>query len=184
MTNMVVNVAGMWRCPSGRAFGCAGTTPIARFRHSASIPNARGGGGHFAASPTQSSKAVRELALVATAAPRRGWAFRPQLRPAGIDRHREAGPSAWPRHSAAPGRRSSSRTRPGSTGEGQTRPHPPSPLPTTGRTHLAGRIREGSTGAIHAAAFPIPARYTTLAIAVFHLISCLGAPSASSIGKV
>jgi hypothetical protein len=39
------------RYPSGRAFGCTGTTPAARFRHSASIANAKGGGGHFAASP-------------------------------------------------------------------------------------------------------------------------------------
>ena len=31
----------MGRCPSGRAFGCAGTTPAACFRHSASIANAR-----------------------------------------------------------------------------------------------------------------------------------------------
>ena len=39
------------RCPSGRALSCAGTTPAARFRHSASIANARGGGGHFTNSP-------------------------------------------------------------------------------------------------------------------------------------
>jgi hypothetical protein len=31
----------MGRCPSGRAFGCAGTTPAACFRHSAPIANAR-----------------------------------------------------------------------------------------------------------------------------------------------
>jgi hypothetical protein len=39
------------RCPSGRSLGCAGTTPAARFRHSASIANAKSGGGHFANSP-------------------------------------------------------------------------------------------------------------------------------------
>jgi len=38
--------------PSGRALGCAGTTPAARFRHSASIANAKSGSGHFANSPT------------------------------------------------------------------------------------------------------------------------------------
>lgn len=43
--------AGKLRCPSGRAFGCAGTTPAACFRHSASIANARGGSGHFASAP-------------------------------------------------------------------------------------------------------------------------------------
>ena len=32
------------RSPPGRAFGCAGTTLTARFRHSASIANAKGGG--------------------------------------------------------------------------------------------------------------------------------------------
>ncbi len=37
--------------PSGRAFGCAGTTPMARFHHTASIADARCGGGHFGNGP-------------------------------------------------------------------------------------------------------------------------------------
>lgn len=40
----------MLASPSGRSFGCAGTTPTARFRHSASMTDTMGGG-HFPNAP-------------------------------------------------------------------------------------------------------------------------------------
>jgi len=50
--SVALGEAECWRRPSGRAFGCAGTTPTARFRHTASITDATGdGGGHFANAP-------------------------------------------------------------------------------------------------------------------------------------
>ena len=180
--SVALGEAECWRRPSGRAFGCAGTTPMARFRHTASIADAKGGGGHFANAPQR--QGFRGAGLSRHHTDRgSGRCFR--MRRTDLDRPGDTWPPHERRHWGGGARRTFGSVVRGSCRESaRTGPHVHPSRPRPGMA-MTARIR---VVMVHRPAEPAPFPFSscevrgTAAIAVFRRFPEMGAPSAISIG--